>query len=65
MKKQLRCSDVIPGCDFVARGINDNEVIVRAARHVFAEHDMRELTPEVQRRMIEAIRDAGREGSQD
>ncbi|MFZ0212905.1 MAG: DUF1059 domain-containing protein [Candidatus Acidiferrales bacterium] len=47
MPKTLRCTDVIPGCDFVARGETDEEVIARAAEHVRAKHHLRAITPEI------------------
>lgn len=57
MRKSLHCSEVVPGCDFVARGININEVIIRAMRHAWTKHHLRELTPELLRRLLGAIRD--------
>lgn len=57
MKKLLHCSDVVPGCEFIARGVNDNEVIIRATRHAQSEHKIHWVTPELLRKMIAAIRD--------
>lgn len=57
MRKSLHCSEVVPGCDFVARGMNANEVIIRATQHAWAKHHLRELTPELLRRLLGAIRD--------
>ncbi|HXT87288.1 MAG TPA: DUF1059 domain-containing protein [Verrucomicrobiae bacterium] len=57
MKKFLRCCDVIPGCKFIARGVNDNEVIIRATRHAQSEHNIPWVTPELLRGVIAAIRD--------
>lgn len=57
MKKLLHCSDVIPGCEFIAHGINDNEVIIRATRHAQREHNIPWVTPELFRGVIAAIRD--------
>ncbi len=41
----------------MARGINVNEVIIRAMRHAWTKHHLRELTPELLRRLLGAIRD--------
>ena len=57
MKKFLRCCDVIPGCKFIARGVNDNEVIIRVTRHAQSEHNIQWVTPELLRGVIAAIRD--------
>jgi predicted small metal-binding protein len=57
MKKLLRCCDVIPGCDFVARGVNENEIIIRATQHARDVHSIRWLTPDLFKRVIAAIRD--------
>lgn len=47
MAKILRCSDVIPGCSYVARGETCEEVFVRASEHVRLKHKMRGASPEV------------------
>ena len=57
MKKFLRCCDVIPGCKFIARGVNDNEVIIRVTRHAQSEHNITWVTPELLRGVLAAIRD--------
>lgn len=57
MKKFLRCCDVIPGCKFIARGVNDNEVIIRVTRHAQSEHNIPWVTPELLRGVVAAIRD--------
>lgn len=57
MKKLLRCCDVIPGCDFIARGVNENEILMRAARHARLVHDVSWMTPDLLKRVLAAIRD--------
>lgn len=57
MKKLLRCCDVIPGCDFIARGVNENEIILRATRHARFAHNVTWMTPDLLKRVLEAIRD--------
>lgn len=44
MSKILRCSELIPGCDFVARADTDEEVIEQAARHVRAKHNLQKMS---------------------
>jgi predicted small metal-binding protein len=59
MPKMLRCTDVIPGCDFVAYGETDDEVIARAAEHARTKHHLRAITPEILAHLRSAIRDEG------
>lgn len=48
MAKILRCNDVVPGCEYVARGETNEEVFTRAAEHVRLKHRIREVSPEVE-----------------
>lgn len=57
MHKLLRCCDVIPGCNFIARGVNENEIIIRATRHARAVHNLAWMTPEFLKCVLAAIRD--------
>lgn len=47
MAKILRCSDVIPGCNFVVRGETREEVFNRTSEHVRLKHNFRGVSPEV------------------
>ena len=47
MAKTLRCSDIIPGCTFVAKGQTREEVFLRASEHVRLAHKIRGISPEV------------------
>ncbi|HEU5410825.1 MAG TPA: DUF1059 domain-containing protein [Candidatus Acidoferrales bacterium] len=47
MAKVLRCSDIVPGCNYVTRGQTSEEVFTRAAEHVRLKHKVREVSPEV------------------
>jgi predicted small metal-binding protein len=55
--KLLRCCDVIPGCDFIARGVSENEIIIRATQHARTAHDVNWMTPDLLKRVLAAIRD--------
>jgi predicted small metal-binding protein len=57
MAKELRCGDVVPGCDFVARGDSEQEVLQQAAAHASDAHGVSEITPELAERVRGAIRD--------
>jgi predicted small metal-binding protein len=57
MPKTLRCTDIIPGCDFVARGESEDEVLARAAEHARTRHHLRAITPEILAHVRAAIRE--------
>jgi predicted small metal-binding protein len=47
MAKQLRCGDLMPGCNFVAEGQDADEVMTKAAEHAKKDHGMTTIPPEV------------------
>jgi predicted small metal-binding protein len=54
MAKVLRCDDVMPGCQFEARG-TEEEVMKKAAEHARKEHNITNLTPEIVNKVKAAI----------
>lgn len=59
MARELRCADLMPGCNFVAEGKDDSEVMRKAAEHAKSAHRMAAIAMEVERKARAAIRDAG------
>src|SRR5207245_9097907 len=57
MARELRCADLIPGCEFVAQGTRDSEVMKKTAEHAKRAHRMIAIAMEVQRTARAAIRD--------
>ena len=57
MTRELRCAELIPGCDFVAQGTHDSEVMKKTAEHAKRVHRMIAIAMEVERRARAAIRD--------
>ncbi len=55
--KELRCGDLMPGCNFVAEGKDVNEVMAKAADHAKKDHGMTTIPPEVAKKAQAAIRD--------
>lgn len=55
MTKVLRCGDLMPGCDFEARGETEDEILQKAAAHAKNDHGM-EVTPELAEKVRGAIR---------
>src|SRR5438093_8612582 len=50
MARELRCADLIPGCDFVVQGTRDSEVMRKAAEHAKRAHRMVAIAMEVEKR---------------
>lgn len=55
MAKQMRCGDVVPGCDFVARGETENEVMQQVAEHARTVHGLDQVPPELAEKAKAAI----------
>jgi len=49
----------MPGCNFVAQGKDDSEVMRKTAEHAKSAHRMVAISMEVERKARAAIRDAG------
>lgn len=62
MARELRCADLMPGCDFVAQGKDDSEVMKKAAAHAKSAHRMVAISMDVEKQARAAIRDAGESG---
>jgi predicted small metal-binding protein len=57
MAKQLRCGDLMPGCNFVVEGKDVTEVMSKAAAHAKQAHGMTTIPPDVAKKAQAAIRD--------
>lgn len=56
MTKELRCDDIMPGCNFVARGKDESEVMNKAADHAREKHGMDEIDKETEKKVRSKIR---------
>ncbi len=56
MSKELRCADVVPGCDHVVVGETEQEVMEKGAVHAKEAHGIEEITPELAEKVKAAIR---------
>ncbi len=54
--KSMRCSDLMKGCNFVARGANEEEVMKKAAEHAKTAHGIDKITPDLAQKVKAAIR---------
>ena len=55
--KVLRCGDVMPGCDKVIEGKDEDEVFAKAEAHARKEHNMTIILPSVMTQIGDAIKD--------
>jgi predicted small metal-binding protein len=55
--KELRCSDLMPGCSFLAEGKDVDEVMKKAVDHAKKDHGMAQIPPDVAQKAQAAIRD--------
>lgn len=60
MAKVLYCNDLVPGCEFEARGICDEEVIAEFADHIATAHNIFEISDENLVVICKAIREEAR-----
>lgn len=45
--KQVRCGDIVPGCDFQARAETEAELLQKVAEHARDVHGIQEVTPDL------------------
>ena len=57
MERELRCGDVIEGCDGVVRGTDDADVMRQAAAHAAKVHGMTEVDEDTTAALKAAIQD--------
>ena len=55
MSKAMKCGDVVPGCEFVGRGQNEEEVLTTAAEHAKTAHGMESIPNDVFEKVKSAI----------
>jgi predicted small metal-binding protein len=55
--KVLKCGDLNPGCSFVAKGKDENEVLQQAAQHAKTDHCIATIPPELLPAVRAAIHD--------
>ncbi|MGH6691582.1 MAG: DUF1059 domain-containing protein [Gammaproteobacteria bacterium] len=56
MTKELRCNDIMPGCDFVTQGEDEAEILSKAAEHAREKHGMHEIDEETEKMVRSQIR---------
>jgi len=56
MAKVLRCGDLMAGCQYVARGATEEDVLRQAAKHAAEAHNIKEVTPDLAAKVKSKIR---------
>jgi predicted small metal-binding protein len=56
--RELRCADLMPGCNFVAQGKDDSEVMKKTAQHAKSVHKMVAIAMDVEKKARASIRNA-------
>jgi predicted small metal-binding protein len=59
MAKELRCGDLMPGCQAVVEGKDEAEVMTKAAEHAKTAHGVQQIPPELASKVRAAIREKG------
>lgn len=57
MPKELRCGDIISGCNEVIRGETEEEVIAKGAEHAREAHGIAEMDEDTAEKVKAAIRE--------
>jgi predicted small metal-binding protein len=57
MAKEIRCADVGMDCDFVTKAETQEELMQKVVQHAQEVHGITEITPELQQKVVEVIRD--------
>lgn len=55
MAKELRCGDLMPGCDRVIEGKDEKEVMAKATEHARKDHNVDNVTPDFAQKVRGAI----------
>ena len=53
--KVVACRDMGADCDFVIRGETEEDILRKAAEHGRKEHGITEITPDMKKKLSEAI----------
>lgn len=56
-KLLIHCNELFPGCSFVAHGEDETTVLIDAAHHLTAKHDVRDIDQELLKKARAAMRE--------
>jgi predicted small metal-binding protein len=58
MSKKLACGSVVPGCEFVAHGESDEEIMMKASQHAREAHGVDRMSDELRAKVRASIEEA-------
>ena len=64
MAKVLYCRDLGMDCDFIARGETDDEILRKAQEHAERAHQMIEVSPDMEDKILDNIREDSERGTE-
>lgn len=56
MSVEFRCGELMPGCDYVAKGESEKELMQKVAEHAKSAHKIAEITPALAGKVKGAIK---------
>ncbi len=57
MAKMMKCGDLMPGCNAVIEGKDDNEVMAKATEHAKQRHGVKTVSPDMAAKVKAAIKE--------
>ena len=57
MDKVLECRSVVPGCEIVMHGENEEDVMMKAAEHARSAHGVEHMSEELKSKVRAAIKE--------
>lgn len=55
MRKVLECGAIVPGCNYVARGDSEDDVMMKAAEHARSVHGVERMSDDLRAKVRAAI----------
>lgn len=55
MTKKIACGDVVPGCQWKAEAATEEELMKKVVAHAAEAHGVREVSPDLAKKVKEAI----------
>ncbi len=56
MAVELRCGELMPGCDYVAKADSPEDLMKKVVAHAKTVHNINEITPDLQKKVMGAVR---------
>lgn len=57
MRKMLECGQIVPGCNFVAHGETEDDIMMKAAEHARSAHGIERMSEPLREKIRSVIKD--------